>query len=161
MTQTELLDAFADEKDDPTEIIAEGARLDRDVIGFRHAAFTWSSKDVMTTQSAKQFTLRIEDELLFKPECINVVFGPTGSGKTSLLMALLGEMHFLTLQPDSSFNLPRHSGVAYAAQESWVQNATIKVITPQIDIEMVADLSQDNILFGSAYDEARYKKGAS
>lgn len=41
MTQTELLDAFADEKDDPTEIIAEGARLDRDIIGFRHAAFTW------------------------------------------------------------------------------------------------------------------------
>ena len=37
--------------------------------------------------------------------------------------------------------MPR--GVAYTAQESWVQNETIR----------------DNILFGSPYDEERYEKG--
>ena len=58
-------------------------------------------------------------------------------------MALLGEMHFVPTNPDSWFNLPREGGVAYAAQESWVQNETIK----------------NNILFGSAYDEERYQKG--
>jgi hypothetical protein len=60
-----------------------------------------------------------------------------------MLMALLGEMHFIPTHPDSWFNLPREGGVAYAAQESWVQNETIK----------------NNILFGSAYDEERYQKG--
>ena len=39
--------------------------------------------------------------------------------------------------------LKRKGGVAYAAQELWVQNETIR----------------DNILFGSAYDEVRYQKG--
>ena len=58
-------------------------------------------------------------------------------------MALLGEMHFVPTNPDSWFNLPRQGGVAYAAQESWVQNETIK----------------NNILFRSAYDEERYQKG--
>ncbi len=51
----------------------------------------------------------------------------SGSGKTSILKALLGEMHFMPAGPDSWFNLPRENGVAYAAQESWVQNKTIKV----------------------------------
>jgi hypothetical protein len=54
-----------------------------------------------------------------------------------------GEMHFIPSTSDAWFNLPRKGGVAYAAQESWVQNETIR----------------DNILFGSAYDEARYQKG--
>lgn len=55
----------------------------------------------------------------------------------------IGEMHFIPSTADAWFNLPRKGGVAYAAQESWVQNETIR----------------DNILFGSAYDEVRYKKG--
>lgn len=52
-------------------------------------------------------------------------------------------MHFIPLQVDSWFNLPRKGNVAYAAQESWIQSATIK----------------ENIIFGSPHDEARYKKG--
>lgn len=42
-------------------------------------------------------------------------------------MALLGEMHYIPSGPESWTNLPREGGVAYAAQESWVQNETIKV----------------------------------
>ena len=41
------------------------------------------------------------------------------------------------------FNLPREGGVAYAAQESWVQNETIR----------------DNIVFGGEFDEGRYTEG--
>lgn len=52
-------------------------------------------------------------------------------------------MHFTPSEPDSSFNLPRAGGVAFAVQESWVQNETIR----------------ENILFHSPYDEERYKKG--
>ncbi|KIP05212.1 hypothetical protein PHLGIDRAFT_534838 [Phlebiopsis gigantea 11061_1 CR5-6] len=59
----------------------------------------------------------------------------------SVLMALLGEMHYMPCAPDARVSLPRRGGVAFAVQESWVQNDTIK-----------------NILFGAPYDEDRYKK---
>ena len=71
--------------------------------------------------------LRVDEELFFKRGKLNLIVGPTGAGKTSLLMALLGEMHYIPAGPDSFVNLPREGGVAYAAQESWVQNDTIKV----------------------------------
>lgn len=102
-------------------------QLDQFDIGFRDANFSWSNTNEGTHTSSRQFCLRIEGELLFHRGHINLVVGPTGSGKTSLLMALLGEMHFLRSNPGSSFYLPRKGGVAYAAQESWVQNETIKV----------------------------------
>jgi hypothetical protein len=38
-----------------------------------------------------------------------------------------GEMHTRYVGPDSFLNLPRQGGVAYAAQESWVHNASIRV----------------------------------
>jgi len=56
---------------------------------------------------------------------------------------MLGEMHFIASSDDSWSNLPRSDGVAYVAQESWVQNETI----------------HQNILFGLPYDETRYRKG--
>ena len=47
-----------------------------------------------------------------------------------MLAALLGELHFIPDGPNAWFNLPRGGGVAYAAQESWVQNTTIRVSLP-------------------------------
>lgn len=91
--------------------------------------------------------LSVDEELIFQKGKINLIIGATGAGKTSLLMALLGEpfflwrcgrvltwkrgrqgeMHFNPAGPDSFMNLPREGGVAYAAQESWVLNDTIRV----------------------------------
>ena len=126
------------------EFFAQDEGVSMEEIGFRNAAFTWSEDAAGSlTPSKRNFMLKIEDELLFRRGGINLIIGPTGSGKTSLLMALLGEMHFEPLTPGAWVNLPREGGVAYAAQESWVQNETIR----------------DNILFGAAYNEERYKKG--
>ncbi|CAE6514065.1 unnamed protein product [Rhizoctonia solani] len=112
-------------------------------IGFRNATFTWAQRTVSTpTPSTRNFKLVIDQELLFHRGKINMIVGPTGCGKTCLLMALLGEMHFTPSGPDSWFALPREGGIAYAAQEAWVLNQTIR----------------DNILFGSEYDESRYNK---
>ncbi|KAF8758431.1 P-loop containing nucleoside triphosphate hydrolase protein [Rhizoctonia solani] len=114
-----------------------------DAIGFRNATFAWSRQAPATpTPSRRNFRLHIDQELLFHRGKINMVVGPTGCGKTSLLMALLGEMHFVPSAPDSWFSLPRQGGIAYAAQEAWVQNESIR----------------DNILLGAEYDEERYKK---
>ncbi|KAH9952289.1 hypothetical protein BGW80DRAFT_1430860 [Lactifluus volemus] len=143
LRNTELLDEFTD---DPERVmLTDASHFDRDVIGFQNASFTWSNANVNDgdlTPNRRMFTLRVEGELLFKRGCINLIIGPTGSGKTSLLMALLGEMHFIPTSPDAWYHLPRSGGVSYAAQESWVQNETIR----------------DNILFGAPYDEERYQK---
>ncbi|KZT06271.1 P-loop containing nucleoside triphosphate hydrolase protein [Laetiporus sulphureus 93-53] len=141
---TELLDKFYQGSSE-SEIILSQNNAPNDVIGIRHSSFRWSNdEDGMSTPGTapRNFILRIEDEVTFRRGHINLIVGPTGSGKTSLLMALLGEMHHIPSGPDSYFNLPREGGVAYAAQESWVQNETIR----------------DNILFGAPYEEERYHK---
>nr|XP_010299762.1 PREDICTED: canalicular multispecific organic anion transporter 1 [Balearica regulorum gibbericeps] len=64
------------------------------------------------------------------------VVGTVGSGKSSLVSAMLGEME----------NIKGHINIqgslAYVPQQAWIQNATLK----------------DNILFGSELDEARYQQ---
>ena len=100
-----------------------------DDIGCGKAHFTWmnESSEGSDTPSKRTFRLRVDDDLYFKKGSFNLICGPTGSGKTSLLMALLREMHYMPLGPDSWVNLPRKGGVAYVAQESWIQNDTIRV----------------------------------
>jgi ABC-type iron transport system FetAB ATPase subunit len=58
-------------------------------------------------------------------------------------MALLGELHYIPNTNNSWMNLPRAGGIAYAAQESWVLNDTIR----------------NNIIFTSDFDQTRYEKG--
>ncbi|KIJ68829.1 hypothetical protein HYDPIDRAFT_25082 [Hydnomerulius pinastri MD-312] len=142
LNDTELLDEFATQEGKPRLFMQDQTGEESDLIGFREAAFTWSNDSSRGGALKRRFNLRIDDELFFKSGCINLIVGPTGAGKTSMLMALLGEMHFLPSGPTSWFHLPRKGGVAYAAQESWVQNETIR----------------DNILLGAPYDEERYKK---
>ena len=48
-------------------------------------------------------------------------------------------MHFTPSKPDSMFNLPRAGGVAFAVQESWVQNETIKACSPLLSQLHLAD----------------------
>ncbi|KAF7964551.1 hypothetical protein HWV62_5794, partial [Athelia sp. TMB] len=142
LNETELLDEFSNtDNNDLVEV--EDVSVDRQEIGFNDAIFSWTEAcDGTLTPSRRDFSLHLEGNVFFQRGALNMVIGPTGSGKTSLLMALLGEMHFVRPGPSSWFNLPRSGGVAYAAQESWVQNETIK----------------ENILFGAPYDEERYKK---
>ncbi|KAL0579459.1 hypothetical protein V5O48_002565 [Marasmius crinis-equi] len=140
LQNTELLDALEGNASNPSSSVPPRHATN---IGFRNAIFTWAREvDDSPGSSNRRFNLKIDDELTFKKDCLNVVVGPTGSGKTSLLMALLSEMCYIPITSDSWYNLPREGGVAYAAQESWVQNETIR----------------ENIVFGSPFDEERYKK---
>ena len=110
---------------------------EQDLIRIQDATFAWGSASGETTPG---FSLRIPD-LTFAKDRINLITGPTGSGKSSLLKALVGELHFIPGE-NGFFHLPRSGGVSYAAQESWCMNETIK----------------DNILFGEPYDELRYRR---
>ncbi|MCJ1480372.1 hypothetical protein MMC06_000527 [Schaereria dolodes] len=120
-------------------------------IGFDRATFTWGSKDAKTKDGAPAFRM-IDLDFRFRVGRLNIVAGPTGSGKTSLLMALLGEMTMLSgavflpgghsredLRPNLETNLTE--SVAYCAQQAWLVNDTIK----------------QNIVFASPWDRKRYE----
>uniref|UniRef100_A0A6B2KWB1 Uncharacterized protein n=1 Tax=Arcella intermedia TaxID=1963864 RepID=A0A6B2KWB1_9EUKA len=64
------------------------------------------------------------------------VVGKMGSGKTSLIKAVLGEI------PHVTGHFFVNGKVAYVSQEAWVLNSSIK----------------DNIVFGEKYDSQKYRK---
>ncbi|KAI0768310.1 P-loop containing nucleoside triphosphate hydrolase protein [Trametes elegans] len=142
--QTELIDEFSEEAHgDPAQPSPSMTpnKL-KEIVGIRQASFTWSKDAVAPLTPGgtrnRSFVLHIDEELVFKRGKVNLIVGSTGSGKTSLLMALLGEMHYIPSGPDSFLSLPREGGVAYAAQESWVQNDTIKVGTTRVRSSILA-----------------------
>jgi ATP-binding cassette subfamily C (CFTR/MRP) protein 1 len=65
---------------------------------------------------------------------LTAVVGKTGSGKSSLLLGILGEMHL------SKGSVSNYGSVAYASQQAWIQNASVR----------------ENILFGKPFDQSRY-----
>lgn len=80
-------------------------------------------------------TFKLQDlSVRFLEGRLNVITGPTGCGKTSLLLSLLGE----TILESGEATCPRD--VAYVPQAAWLQNDTIR----------------NNILFFGPYDEERY-----
>ncbi|KAJ3247541.1 hypothetical protein HDU78_003954 [Chytriomyces hyalinus] len=74
---------------------------------------------------------------------LSIVVGKTGSGKSSLLLALLGEMRTLSGQVVNLSTLSQTKpAVSYASQHPWLLNASIR----------------DNILFGETFEESRYNR---
>ncbi|KAI8813131.1 hypothetical protein BJ742DRAFT_909917 [Cladochytrium replicatum] len=117
-----------------------------------------STSAVVVQEDAKGFELSNMD-INFPISKLTVVCGATASGKSSLLMAILGEMYsvsgdyFVPNEEVASFgrndaNTKDHFGasangpVAFVSQQAWLLNATVR----------------DNILFGKEYDEERYRK---
>eukprot|EP00026_Physarum_polycephalum_P000567 Phypoly_transcript_00568.p1 GENE.Phypoly_transcript_00568~~Phypoly_transcript_00568.p1 ORF type:complete len:1446 (+),score=231.52 Phypoly_transcript_00568:83-4339(+) len=101
---------------------------EKEAIRVTNASFRWSkiaSSDTLTdiTFSVKQ------GELL-------AVVGAVGSGKSSLLEALLGELH------KSSGKVSVNGSIAYVPQQAWMQNATLRA----------------NILFGKQYSDSKYRQ---
>ncbi|KAI5791332.1 P-loop containing nucleoside triphosphate hydrolase protein [Pyronema domesticum] len=121
------------------------------VIGFKDASFTWGSKQqAIAKGTATAFQLQ-DLNIEFCPGELNLIAGATGSGKTSLLMALLGEMTHLKgsvylpgehsredLIPDPQTGLT--DSVAYCSQSPWLVNDTIR----------------NNILFAAPFNNERY-----
>ena len=92
MLKTELLDHFTSSGSEQAGNAIEQDGSDH--IGFKNATFTWSKESNKGTSSStlkRSFRLVIEGEIKFQRGAVNLVVGPTGSGKTSLLMALLGK----------------------------------------------------------------------
>ena len=97
-------------------------------IKVENASFAWEKDAEKPTLSNVNLDIK-------KGSMVAVV-GTVGSGKTSLVSSLLGELE------KTKGNVQVSGKVAYVAQQAWIQNATLKY----------------NILFGKAEDEDKYKK---
>lgn len=125
-----------------------------DKIIFDDASIAWPADDV--EDDPDRFVLR-HVNLEFPRNELSVISGKTGSGKSLLLAALLGEIDIMggkiympkAITPEDRFdnkataaNWILEDSVAYAAQVPWIENATIK----------------ENITFGLPLDNDRYNK---
>ncbi|KAI5115939.1 hypothetical protein M0805_009349, partial [Coniferiporia weirii] len=102
---------------------------------------------VAGVEADHQFELS-DISVVFPEGELSVITGPTASGKTALLLALLGEMTLIPgggvilmcKDPSRVDEYGYTQTLAYAAQTPWLQHQSIR----------------ENILFGDIYDEGRY-----
>ncbi|KAM6481845.1 P-loop containing nucleoside triphosphate hydrolase protein [Trichoderma sp. SZMC 28011] len=134
------IEKFLKEKETSREEQLMGS--DARMIGFDNATLEWSVQDIVgigarediqPAESPPTQEFRLSNlEIKFHKNGLNLVCGPSGSGKSSLLLALLGEMELLrgrvhlplAEQPigdDTSI-----SDAAYCPQEPWIMNQTIR-----------------------------------
>ncbi|KAK3398126.1 P-loop containing nucleoside triphosphate hydrolase protein [Sordaria brevicollis] len=154
---TDLLDAWISIKrmqeylDSPEVTVVS---QDAEEVSFQNASIAWPSDEAIDEED--RFVLRNISVTFPKGE-LSVISGKTGTGKSLMLSAILGEVDVLEgtlFVPRAPSLADRHddkankdnwiipSAIAYVAQIPWIENATIK----------------ENILFGLPFDEERYNK---
>lgn len=131
-------------------------------IALQSCTITWpqdrsqESNAPSVASTPRQKFVLVDLTLNFPQGELSLICGKLGSGKTLLLLALLGEADILAGQllcprspPDSLAAYAKVEGewvvdgmCAYVPQAAWLRNASIK----------------DNILFNLPYDEERYQK---
>ncbi|CAF3640789.1 unnamed protein product [Rotaria sordida] len=102
---------------------------DGNIIKIENGSFRWSNS-IDDTIILKNINLKIRQGSLV------ALIGSVGSGKTSILSVLLGEMNKITGQVDVN------GTIAYVPQTAWILNATLK----------------QNILFGKVFNQKLYNQ---
>lgn len=118
----------ADELDDKSVDRSENIDRSHNAVRVENLTATWEDPE-----DHRQATLQ-DLELTAPRNSLIAVVGKVGSGKSSLLQALLGEMGKL------KGRIGVNGRVAYVPQQPWIQNMTLR----------------DNITFGRPFDRKRY-----
>nr|APD26530.1 ATP-binding cassette transporter subfamily C member 1 X7 protein [Brachionus koreanus] len=100
--------------------------IENTAVRVENASYSWDKKEI----SLKNLNFDVN-----KGELVAII-GRVGSGKSSLLSALLNEMHLM----EGKLNL--NGSTAYVTQQAWIQNASIK----------------KNVLFNLPCNEIFYEK---
>ncbi|CAK4690823.1 unnamed protein product, partial [Aphanomyces euteiches] len=128
---------LADEIELLPSISTDDDKKDREpVVEISNGDFSWSAhKD--SVAGDEDLTLTLSNiNLHIQPNSLTIIVGAVGSGKSSLISAILGEIH----QVSGTRNV--HAAFSYVNQEAWIQHATLK----------------NNILFDSPYDDDLYRR---
>ncbi|KAG1691094.1 Multidrug resistance-associated protein 1 [Nymphon striatum] len=99
-----------------------------DMIRISNASFTWG--EARSEPVLKDISLKI------KPNSLVAIVGRVGAGKSSLISAILGELH----KTNGSVNVK--GDVAYFPQTAWIRNASVK----------------ENIIMHKKRNEKKYQK---
>ncbi|KAL0341922.1 UNVERIFIED_CONTAM: ABC transporter C family member 8 [Sesamum calycinum] len=98
------------------------------IVHIQGGCFSWDAESSTPTLSGVSLEARPGQKI--------AVCGPVGSGKSSLLYAILGEV------PKISGTVSVLGSVAYVSQASWIQSGTVR----------------DNILFGKPMEKNKYQE---
>ncbi|KAI8964119.1 ABC transporter type 1, transmembrane domain-containing protein [Daldinia sp. FL1419] len=125
-----LTDYFTAEEIQPDAIIIGPPAEERgdDAVVIRNATFSWNRHETKNVLRDIEFSSR-------KGE-LTCVVGRVGSGKSSLLQSILGDLWKI------EGDVRVQGSIAYVAQQQWIMNATVK----------------ENIIFGHRYDSNFYER---
>ncbi|KAF9083706.1 hypothetical protein BGX23_011210 [Mortierella sp. AD031] len=132
------LEEFLLSEDGPTTLSTIDEAAEHALV-MEDASFVWETlSDAKGAGQEQEETLPYLNHINLKiPRgALVAIVGPVGSGKSSLLQAMVGIM------TKSSGRIVRGSTIVYASQTPWIQNATIR----------------DNILFDQPFNKERYWK---
>nr|CAD7441513.1 unnamed protein product [Timema bartmani] len=112
----------------PSTVTQNGMKSCSLGVTIKNGCAKWSPSDSQPTLS--DICLHV------KPGALCAIIGPVGSGKSSLLQAVLGEL------PLETGSLLVDSDISYASQEPWLFVGSVR----------------QNILFGQPYEKKRYQE---
>ena len=121
-------------KDNETEIDEETSRPS-------NVEAESNSKELLTKKDTNPFELK-DVELEVEKGLFIAVIGQVGSGKSSLISAILGEMNLIEneLGIKGDVNISDDQTICYVAQQAWIQNMSFK----------------ENVLFGKPLNNEKY-----
>jgi ATP-binding cassette subfamily C (CFTR/MRP) protein 1 len=123
-----LVEMYTSEQLQPDAVERKPRGDGPELVSVSGASFSPSSKDEKVLVEVEDFSTSAGE--------LNCIIGQVGSGKSSLLNAILGNLH------KTKGTVSVYGRVSYVPQTAWVMNATIK----------------ENIIFGRPFDGGLYNK---
>lgn len=106
----------------------------------KDASFVWSSKKTTEVSELDSLNYALKNiNFTARKGQLTCIVGKVGSGKTTLMKAMIGEIPILK---DNKGSIAVNGTTAYCSQNPWILNSSIR----------------ENILFGKRYDPVYYQK---